>query len=268
MGDATPREMYAKSLEAAQKAIALDPGLAEAYHSLAVNLTFKPDWRAAEEAFRTAIRLEPDNPEVHHAFGIVLLAGSPDRLAEAEAELRVAVRLKPGDLDNSVVLGKILYFRGRFDQARSVLEETLRIDASYADAMRNLAAVLVQSGDYDKACRLYEDAQKLAYLLWGEGLLGHALAVSGNQARARAILADLERRYAVRPVGALVIATIYAGLEEWTAACEWLNRAWTNREMRTRYINVDPIYTRMQEQACFVRLLNKTELSQLTIPTH
>jgi Tfp pilus assembly protein PilF len=268
MGDADPHEVFAKSSEAAQKAIALDPQLAEGYKSLAVNLTFKPDWTAAERAFRTAIQLEPDDPNIHHTFGIVLLAASVERLAEGEAELRRAVRLKPGDLGTRVVLGKILYFRGRFQEARSILEETLRIDAHYPDAMRNLASVLVQMGDYDEAVRLLEEAQRLAYLRWGDGLLGHALAVSNNEERARTILADLKSRYAANPVGALAIATIYVGLQEGALACDWLEKAWANREMRTRYIGVDPIYAHMREQPCFVNLVENTGLSNLATPSY
>ena len=264
MGDAPAHEIHAKSWEAARKAIELDPHLAEGYHALAANLTFKPDWPGAGKAFRTAIRLAPENAEIHHAFAIVFLAASPERLAEAEAEIRKAVRLKPGDLDNLVILGKILYFRGRFDQAMSVLQETLRIDASYPDCMRNLAAVLVQMGDHDQAIRLLEDAQKLAYLNWGDGLLGYALALSGKQVRARTILANLESHYAAKNVGALAIGTIYVGLQQWTEACEWLNRSWKNREMRARYISVDPIYDPVRERPCVIRLVQEMGLKQFT----
>lgn len=156
---------------------------------LGVHLTFEPRWRDAEAAFRTAIRIDPDNAEAHHAYGITLLAASRARLAEAEAELRAAVRAEPGDLTHRVVLAKVLYFRGRYAEARVVLEEALDIDPLYPDAMRNLAAVLVQTGEYDAAIRLHEEAQRLAYLPWGDGLLGHARAVSGDREGARDLLA-------------------------------------------------------------------------------
>lgn len=268
MGDADPAAVYARAEEAARKAIALDPQLPEAYHSLAVNLTFKPDWRAAEKAFRLALRLEPENSNIHHAFGIVLLAASPERLAEAEAEIRRAVRLKPGDLDHRVVLGKLLYFRGRYPEARSNLEEVLKLDSHYPDGMRNLAAVLVQTGDQERAVFLYEEAQKLAYLRWGEGLLGHALAVSGSRVKARAILAELKSRNGTQPGAALAIATIHAGLEEWAEACAWMDRAWTGREIRARYLNVDPIYAPLRQQECFAGLLTKTGLAGLATPSN
>jgi DNA-binding winged helix-turn-helix (wHTH) protein/Tfp pilus assembly protein PilF len=268
MGDVDPREAYAQASRAAEKAIALDPQLSEGYHALASNLTFKPDWREAEKAYRRAVRLDPARWENHHAFGIVLLAASPARLPEAETELRRAVNLKPGDLGNRVVLAKILYFRGRLREARDILDETLAIDPHYPDAMRNLGSVLLQMGNHGEAIRLYEEAQKLAYFGWGDGLLGHALAVSGDLERARTVLAVLESNYASRPFGALAVATIHVGLEDWPTACEWLGRAWDNRELRARYVNVDPIYAPLRDKPCFAELLSTMKLSDLATPSY
>jgi Tfp pilus assembly protein PilF len=263
MGEAGSREIYARSSEAVRKAVELDPGLAEAHWMLAVNLTFEPRWQEAEEAFRTAIRLDPDNAAAHHAYGATLLAASAARLADAEAELRSAVRLAPGDLTNRVALAKLLYFRGRLSEARAILEETLGIDPHYPDAMRNLAAVLLQMGERLEAVRLYDRAQQLAYLPWGDGLLGHAVAALGDRPRAQVLLAGLESRYAARPVAALAIATIQVGLGQWDATCDSLGRAWTNREMRTRYIDVDPIYAPMRERPCFRALVDEMALAAI-----
>lgn len=264
MGDADPREALFKSLQSATKAVALDPGLAEAHQMLAVALTFEPRWMEAETEFQTAIRIDPDNAHVHHAYGITLLAASRARLADAEAELRSAVRLEPGEMSHRVALAKILYFRGRLTEARATLEETIDIDPNYPDAMRNLAAVLVETGEYTRAVRLYEEAQQLAYLPWGDGLLGHALAVSGDGPGARALLAGLESRYGAQPTGALAMATVELGLQEWEAACDSLRRAWAGHQMRARYIDVDPAYAPMRDRPCFRDLVDDMALADLS----
>jgi tetratricopeptide (TPR) repeat protein len=264
MGDANSREANLKSLEAARKAVALDSSLAEAHEMLAVALTFEPRWLEAEAEFQTAIRIDPDNASAHHAYGITLLAASRARLAEAESELRSAVRLEPGELAHRVVLAKVLYFRGRLTEARATVEEAVEIDPQYPDAMRNLAAVLVLTGEYARAVRLYEEAQQLAYLPWGDGLLGHALAVSGDRPRARALLAALESRYGAQPTAALAMATVQLGLQEWDAACNSLQRAWNGRQMRARYIDVDPVYAPMRDQPCFRELVDQMALADLS----
>ena len=263
MGDADFRNMLVRSSEAARTAVALDPKLVEAHHMLAVHLTFEPRWREAEAAFRTAIAIDPGDPWSHHAYGATLLATSSARLDDAETELRTAVRLDPGDLANHVALAKVLYFRRRFAEARTMLEETLGIDPHYPDAMRNLGAVLVQTGDLERAVRLYEDAQELAYLPWGDGLLGHALATSGDRQGALDVVGDLESRYATKRLAALAIATVQVGLQHWDAACGSLRRAWTNREMRMRYVDVDPIYEPMRELPCFRHVVREMGLEEL-----
>jgi len=268
MGDVGFQEIASQSETAARRAIALDPELADGYYALGVHLTFEPAWQAAEDAFRTAIDLAPDDADIHHAFGIVLLAASPERLDEAEAEVRRAVALEPGTLGHRVVLGKILYFRGRIDEARAMLEGALRIDAHYPDAMRNLASVLVQQGDFARAIDLLREAQRLSYLPWGDGLLGHALARSGRPDEARALLVGLEAPDVAASGGALAAATIHVGLSEWAEACDGLSLAWTQREIRTRYVAVDPVYLPLRGQACFGALLDDMELSAIAAPSH
>jgi Tfp pilus assembly protein PilF len=267
MGEASFRDVYGPSSEAARKAVALDPEDAEAHSMLAIILTFEPRWREAEHEFQTAIQIDSDNATTHHTYGILLLAASALRLGEAEAELRSAVRLEPGNLANRVMLAKVLYFRSRYNEAREILEEASRVDPHYPDAMRNLAAVLVQTGEYDAAIRLYETAQQFGYLPWGDGLLGHALAISGDRPSAQAVLAKLESRYAAKPVAALAIATIQVGLEQRGQACDSLRQAWANRELRTRYIGVDPLYTPMRDRACFRALVDEMALADLA-PRH
>jgi tetratricopeptide (TPR) repeat protein len=167
-------------------------------------------------------------------------------------------------LAHRVVLAKVLYFRGRLTEARATVEEAVEIDPQYPDAMRNLAAVLVLTGEYARAVRLYEEAQQLAYLPWGDGLLGHALAVSGDRPRARALLAALESRYGAQPTAALAMATVQLGLQEWDAACNSLQRAWNGRQMRARYIDVDPVYAPMRDQPCFRELVDQMALADLS----
>lgn len=265
MGDTSFRDIYLLSSQAARKAVALDPEQAEAHSMLAVILTFEPTWREAELEFQTAIRIGPNNATTHHTYGILLLAASSERLSEAEAELLSAVRLEPGNLAHRVMLAKVLYFRNRYNEASQILEEVSRIDPNYPDAMRNRAAVLVQSGEYDSAIRLYETAQQLGYLPWGDGLLGHALAISGDLSRAKTALAKLESRYAAKPVAALAIATIQVGLEQWGPACDSVHQAWANRELRTRYIAVDPLYAPLRDRPCFRAIVDEMALADLAL---
>src|SRR5262252_4665038 len=68
--DLAPSDAKPKAREAAERALQLDPQLAEA-HAVLGNVAFSYDWNleAAEQEFQRAIALGPNNPTSHHWFG-------------------------------------------------------------------------------------------------------------------------------------------------------------------------------------------------------
>ena len=75
VGDVDPRRVSPRAREAAVRAVAANPDLAEAQHALGhLNWALEWDWPAAEAAFRRAGRARPQ-----------LLAGAPDTCAPALA---------------------------------------------------------------------------------------------------------------------------------------------------------------------------------------
>lgn len=254
MGDSRFDQVFPLAKAASERALAIDPELAEAHWSQGATLTWQYEWEAAEREFLEAQALAPQNPAIHHAYAILCLAAG-GRLDEAETEIRAAVDLQPALLSNKVVLGKILYFRGRYHEARDELEEALAINRNFPDAMRNLAAVLVQTGDFPAAIAYYRKAQSLSYLTWGDGLLAHAYAAAGDTEQARAIVTKLLGEQETRKVSYLALATAYTGLGDTEVALNWLARSVEEHEMRARYVAVDPIYTPLHGDPHFGELL-------------
>jgi Flp pilus assembly protein TadD len=56
-----------------------------------------------------------------------------DRAAEAEPELREAIRLRPDDAEAQVLLGDALVRLGRAPDAVAAFEQALRLDANVLD---------------------------------------------------------------------------------------------------------------------------------------
>jgi hypothetical protein len=85
------------------------------------------------------------------------------------------------------------------------------------------------------------------------GLLGHALARSGQQAEATRILADLlaGRRDSH---GAFGIAVIYAGLRDYDKAFEWLAKSEDERSGRI-YI-MGPLFADLHKDPRFDRIMS------------
>jgi TolB-like protein/DNA-binding winged helix-turn-helix (wHTH) protein len=89
--DVDPRRVSPHVREAAVRAVAANPDLAEAQHALGqVDWAFEWDWPAAEAAFRRAIELDPSYSLVHLILAHLL--SQTGRHAEAEPFMRRARR--------------------------------------------------------------------------------------------------------------------------------------------------------------------------------
>ena len=261
MGDSAAPEMLPRALAAAKRGVDLAPGLSEAHSSLAVSLALEWDWPAAEQEFLRALELSPRDSDAHHRYAILYLAPL-GRLQEAEAEIRTAVSLDKSSLDNRVILGKILYFQRKYDEASSELLEALKMDPNYADALRNLGAVYVAAGRHQESIALYRKAQSLAPMVWGAGLLAHALAVSGNRRDALLTVRTLVDGSTRNRRAALAIATAYTGLREADEALRWIERARAERDVRLMLLNVDPLYDSLRPHPRFQELVKTFGLSR------
>jgi serine/threonine-protein kinase len=112
-----------KARSAVNRALGLEPNLAEAHSASGLLKTFYEwDWKGADEEFRRAIAANPALSEAHLGSAMSLLVRT--RLNEAVAEARRAVELEPESVANRRGLAMSYYYAGRFDDA---LEECRRL---------------------------------------------------------------------------------------------------------------------------------------------
>ena len=87
-------EAWARARDAARRALAADPALADAHTSMAYGtMLYEWDWAGAEASFRRAIAANPNYPTAHHWYAD-FLAGR-GRLDEALEQMEEARRLEP-----------------------------------------------------------------------------------------------------------------------------------------------------------------------------
>src|SRR5450631_3117536 len=100
-----PSDRNAEAAVAARRAVALDPGSADANAVLAVCAhRVARDWLAAEALFRQAIALAPDSATGHAAIGFALTTRG--RRDEAADHLRIARDLDPLNIGLRVGAGR------------------------------------------------------------------------------------------------------------------------------------------------------------------
>ena len=148
-----PREAYPKARAAAQRAIALDPALAEAHASLGLILSsYDWDFAAAEREFQRAIALNPNAATAYHYYGEFLL-GSPGRLDSALVVLRRAQSLDPLSAWTLEDVGWVFEIMGRYSEAIEQNRQALELDPHAWRALYFMARALLLAERPDEALR-------------------------------------------------------------------------------------------------------------------
>ncbi|MBX3395291.1 MAG: tetratricopeptide repeat protein [Phycisphaerae bacterium] len=114
------------------------------------------------DTFDRALAIDPNDPLVRANYAELLMAG--DRFAEAEQNLREALKAFPFDAAIAANLGRAVARQGRNADAESLLRAAAGLDycddACQANTLFNLGILAHQSGRLDEARALYLSALK------------------------------------------------------------------------------------------------------------
>jgi tetratricopeptide (TPR) repeat protein len=157
---------YPLAKAAANRALAMDPTLADAHTSLAFAMfIFDRDWAASEAAFKRALQYNPGYATAHHWYGEYLSAMG--RFDEAFAELEHARALDPLSTGIRTSIGSTYYVARRYDDAIRELRASLEIDPVQPWTYANIAFSYEQKGMLSEAAA--ETRQGLQAALGGAG---------------------------------------------------------------------------------------------------
>ena len=257
-GSIPREEAYARATAAAEKAVALDPSLAEAHASLGLTRKNRFEWQAAEAAFRQAIDLKPGYANAHLWYSILLT--QLGRFPEAIAEIKIAMSLDPLSVAPKLQFAALLTMARRYDDALAQYREALTMDSDFPTTYQHMAQTLMYKGDYDEArARLDEARRRTPPGTDDQALkayLAYLYAASGRDAEALALTRDLITRHdKTGEVLSGTIAAIYAGLRRPDDAMAWLERARKERDPEIGYLLVDPRWDNVRAHPGFRKLL-------------
>lgn len=158
--DVAPEPMAFAAKEAANEAIRLDPGSAEAYAALG-GVAYQFDWdlERAEAVLRRAIDLAPSNAAAHQWLGETLAVQG--RFDDAFPFIDRAIELDPVAPIPRLIKAFVLWYSGRADKADAVFREVLRMDPSFGFALFYYPDLLIQLGEYERAREVSERAAPL-----------------------------------------------------------------------------------------------------------
>ncbi len=210
----SPKEGAAKTRQAAEKAIELDPSLGEAHASLAMDLmVFDWDFASADREFKRAIELNPTYPYAHNWYSELLY--STGRSEDSVVEARKSVELEPFTPILRHNLGLALMYVNQYGEAEKEFNKVIEMDPNFPLVRYGLAEVLIHQGKLEQAVSEMEKmARYYSESSFYRAVLGYTLARAGKIEEARKILGELTEEANSKYVSWLGIAYIYVGLNE------------------------------------------------------
>jgi serine/threonine-protein kinase len=196
----------AKMRAAAEKAIELDPLLADAYDALGVAYAGDGQWEQSELCFRRAIELDPKNPISYGQFAMHLLLVL-GRVPEALRQTRIAEALDALSPRTQFNLAWVLLSAGRYDEAAGYCQ---KLPADHSFKSDCLGRARLGQGRIGEAIQILATA-------YDRGFQGYCYARAGRPVEAEKLLDILSPN----PFNE---AVIYAGLGNQERALEALER--------------------------------------------
>jgi serine/threonine protein kinase/Tfp pilus assembly protein PilF len=247
-------EGYRVARESVGRALAIDPNLGMAHAALGwIRLTYDWDWPGAEASLKRALALEPGNDAVIENYAS--LDKTLGRFDEAVALLQRAIGIEPLNADNYYNLAITLDRAGRPEEAATAAKKALQISPDYAAAHVALATDYLALSRPEDALREVQNEKDPAWRLIGFPLVYHAL---GQKKEADAALADLVAK--LPKDAAYQIAEAYAYRGERDAAFQWLDRAFSQRDGGLTEIKGDPLLKSLEHDPRYTEILKKMRL--------
>ena len=257
-----PNEAMPKAKAAAQKAVQLDDGLAEAHASLAyVSMVYDWNWSGAEEEFHRAIDLNPNYATAHEWYAELLAARG--RQSEALEEMKRARDADPLLVLMHTAVAEALYYSRQYDEVITQCRQTLELDPNYALAHFHLGRAYLAKSMYSEAIAEYQKAKaSLGETPAMVMAIGYAEAKAGNPAPARKALEQLKEQSRSRYVPALYSAALYASLGDSRKGITLLERASKEHSDYLIFLNVDPMADSLRGIPSFQALLGQIGLTK------
>ena len=257
----SPEDTFPRARAAAEKALALDPSLAEGHASRGYALMYYDwDFAEAESEYRRAIQLNPSYAVAHQWYAYLLTAMERP-FAAADAEISIAKALDPLSPAINTDRAYISYYYGRNEDALHAVGLALEMDPKFPLGYFWLGRIYTSQGRYADADQAFHNIGPLRTWTPAMAALGYMYGKAGRVQDAKAILAEFDAltrhgRYA----SAYAIAAIYAGLGDRERMFQYLDAAYREHSHWLVWLKRDPRWDEFRADPRFENLVRKVGL--------
>jgi tetratricopeptide (TPR) repeat protein len=225
---------YESGIAAAEKAVALAPGLAAGYSARGfVRAVFRFDFAGAQADLDRAVALNPNDASVLHRSALMLsfLGELPAAIGREEQ----ALALDPLSAEICMRLGFFLAANQQLAQARALYEKALAIAPNSVRAAFHLGKLALLENHAARALAIFRQMGLGPFSLEGQAEAEYSL---GHLDASRQLLEQLIVQFGKG--SAYQIAAVYAWEGDQDRAFEWLEKSYTQHDAGLIFIKVDP----------------------------
>ena len=239
----------------AEKAVALNPSLAEAHTALGW-IRYFDEWKFSDALteLRRAEQLAPGSAKIKSILAQLLDTLGQPKAAQALAQQ--AVDLDPLYYFAHSMLSRNLLAQDELDAAEAEARRSADLQPGAARSHVDQVVVAVLRGDGDAALREAQLEPADTYRRFNFAL---AYQAHGDRAAADAALAEMIAKD--RDAAAFQIALVYAFRGDADSAFQWLQRCYDVRDTGLLSILVDPLLRGLHSDPRFALMLGKMGLS-------
>jgi TolB-like protein/Flp pilus assembly protein TadD len=257
----SPEDTFPRARTAAEKALALDPSLAEGHASRGYALMYYDwDFAGAESEYRRAIQLNPSYAVAHQWYAYLLTATARP-FAAADAEISIAKALDPLSPAITTDRAYISYYYGRNEEALHSIGLALEMNPKFPLGYFWLGRIYTSQGRFADADQAFHNIGPLRTWTPAMAALGYMHGKAGRVQDAKAILAEFDAlaRHG-RHASAYAIAAIYAGLGDRERMFQYLDAAYREHSHWLFWLIRDPRWDEFRADPRFENLVRKVGL--------
>jgi len=255
-----PSEAMPRAKAAAQRALEIDPDLAEAHTTLGlVNLVYERDFEESEARFRRAQDLKPSYPTAHLWHCLHCIATG--RIDEAHEEARKTHEFDPLSPIGSTLPAIVNFYDRQYERAVERLRPVATLEPSYpmVHLFTGYAECAVKRPE--RAIAAFSNALKLSPAdspsVVALSRLGYAYGLAGETEKALAILQQLDEMRRREWIPAHARLFVRLGLKQFKEALDALDEMIEERSDYLIYMAPHQAFDVLRDEPRFVAAMRK-----------
>jgi TolB-like protein/Flp pilus assembly protein TadD len=262
-GFGLPRAVMPRALEAARRALELDPELAEAHSAFAcATMLYDLDYDLAEQEFGRALTLNPKYPQAVAWYGLFLLQWIGGRDREALDHLLRALTDDPLSAYANVIFAFSAISSGRLADAVAHSRKGVELDPNSYLAHWCLAAALATNAQYEEAAAMAEQALAISGRhSWALMTLTTTYAAWDKPEKARAVYRELVARSEREYIQKSMLAPAAAAVGEMDQAIAFAQQALVDKDpLFVMLARTWPDYAGLRRESRFLEIVSHLHL--------